>query len=166
MRRKAWVAVGAGAAVVAGGVIAAVVLSGDDGGSTPPRARQYTAHSACLLTGEHGVTGTEAAPVWAGMQDASAATRAKVMSLPVFGPDTTANAVPYVNTLVQRRCDIVISVGRSETAAAQEVAARTPKARFVVVGDGKAAGANVTVIPQSAGTRSAVAEAVKDAVKE
>ncbi|MCC3770468.1 BMP family ABC transporter substrate-binding protein [Streptomyces sp. UNOC14_S4] len=163
MRRRSWVAAGAGAVVLTGGLIAAIVLSGGGDGGQEPRARQYTDHSACLLTDGRGVTGDEAAPVWAGMEDASLATHAKVTSLPVFGPDTVANAVPYVNTLVQRRCDIVLAVGRTPGAATEEVAARTPAARFVVVGDGRKSG-NVTVIQQSRDTRSAVARAVKDAV--
>ncbi|QSY48545.1 MULTISPECIES: hypothetical protein [Streptomyces] len=164
MRRKSWLAAGAGTVVLVGGVIAAVVLSGDDDGDPAPRARQYSAHSACLLTDGQGVTGREAAPVWAGMEDASLATKAKVMNLPVFGPDTTANAVPYVNTLVQRRCDVVIAVGGTPVAATRDVAGRTPKTRFAVVGDGRTEG-NVTVIPRTEGTRAAAARVVKEAVQ-
>ncbi|MEU7165997.1 BMP family ABC transporter substrate-binding protein [Streptomyces morookaense] len=165
MRRKSWIAVGTGAMVLSGGLIAAIMLTDDGDEAQKPRARQYTDHSACLLTDGRGVAGADAAPVWAGMEDASSATHAKVASLPAFGPDTVANAVPYVNTLVQRRCDIVLTVGRTRGAAAEEVAARTPKARFVVVGEGKQAG-NVTVIQLSRGTRSAVAKAVEDAVNK
>ncbi|MFF4403731.1 BMP family ABC transporter substrate-binding protein [Streptomyces sp. NPDC001262] len=165
MRRKSWITVGAGAVVLTGGLVAAIVLSSDGDGGPKPRARQYTDHSACLLTGSQGVAGANAAPVWAGMEDASSATHTKVMSLPVFGPDTVANTVPYVNTLVQRRCDVVLTVGRTQGAAAEEVASRTPEARFVVVGEGKEAG-NVTVIQQSPDTRSAVMRAVEDAVNK
>ncbi|AZQ70521.1 BMP family ABC transporter substrate-binding protein [Streptomyces luteoverticillatus] len=165
MRRTSWLAAGAGAVVLVGGVIAAVLLSGDDDEAPAPRARQYSAHSACLLTDEHGVTGSEAASVWAGMEDASLATKAKVMNLPVFGPDTTANAVPYVNTLVQRHCDVVIAVGGTPVAATRDVAGRTPKTRFAVVGEGDTKG-NLTVIPQAEGVRAAVARVVKDAVED
>src|SRR6266545_4918684 len=46
------------------------------------RARAYLAFTACLLTDEHGIAGERAVPVWAGMQDASLATRVKVQFLP------------------------------------------------------------------------------------
>ncbi|GHF04230.1 BMP family ABC transporter substrate-binding protein [Streptomyces morookaense] len=165
MRRKSWIAVGAGAVVLTGGLVAAIMLSNGEDGARKPRARQYTDHSACLLTDGRGAAGADTAPVWAGMEDASSATHAKVTSLSVFGPDTVANAVPYVNTLVQRRCDIVLTVGRTRGAAAEEVAARTPEARFVVVGEGKQ-DRNVTVIQPSRDIRSAVAKAVEDAVNK
>ncbi|MGH3190248.1 MAG: hypothetical protein ACRDPY_35980 [Streptosporangiaceae bacterium] len=44
-------------------------------GAPAPSARQYLGFDACLLTGSRGLTGPQAAQAWAGMQDASLATR-------------------------------------------------------------------------------------------
>lgn len=145
LRRYWWVGA---AIVVAGGIVLGVALSqlGHPARALPPpRARVYTAFDACLLTDSEGVAGAQAAPVWAGMQAASLATSGKVSYLAVAGPDTAANAVPYVNTLVQRRCDLVLAVGPSEVAAAREQAATFPKVAFVVV-DAAPSKGNVTAV--------------------
>lgn len=127
----------------------------------PPRARVYTAFDACLLTDSAGVGSAQAAPVWSGMQAASLKTSGKVSFLSVYGPDTAANAVPYVNTLVQRRCDLVVAVGASQAAAARQQAAVFPKVRFVVVDDGPSAGNVAVVAPgKTANVSSAVEKAV------
>src|SRR5947207_16029154 len=84
----------------------------------PPRARQYLAFTACLLTGADGIAGADAAPVWAGMQDASAQTRAKVEYLSVSEPATKENAEPFLASLVSRQCDVVLVVGSAQVAAA------------------------------------------------
>jgi basic membrane lipoprotein Med (substrate-binding protein (PBP1-ABC) superfamily) len=101
-----------------------------------PRARQYTQFVVCLLTGEQGIAGTEAAPVWAGMEDASLASLAKVQYLPVTGPATEANAEPYLTGLVQRQCDMILAVGTAEVAAVRAVAHKYPDVVFAVVGAG------------------------------
>ncbi|MFF3911465.1 BMP family ABC transporter substrate-binding protein [Streptomyces sp. NPDC001848] len=162
VQRKVVVWGGIGVVVLAGAVAGGLLAAG--GGGAAPRARQYSASDACLLTDSHGVTGAQAALVWAGMEDASLATRTKVTSLPVFGPATVANAVPYVNSLVQRRCDVVLAVGDTQTAAVEQVAPRNPKVRFVVVGGGRAR-RNVAVVSGSSGVRVAVAHVVRDATK-
>lgn len=90
--------------------------------------------NACLLTDSEGVAGSRAAPVWAGMQDASLKTLRKVSYLAVSGPDTQANAASFVNTLVRRKCDLVLAVGESQVAAAEAQAKAYPAQRFVVVG--------------------------------
>ncbi|MGW2651791.1 BMP family ABC transporter substrate-binding protein [Streptomyces sp. NPDC001393] len=162
MQRKVLVWGGIGVVVLAGGVVGGLLATG--GGGTAPRARQYSASDACLLTDSHGVRGSRAAVVWAGMEDASLATHTKVSSLPVFGPAAVANAVPYVNTLVQRHCDVVLAVGDTQTAAVEQVAPRNPKVRFVVVGGGRVL-RNVAVLSGAAGARVAVAHVVKDATK-
>ena len=63
---------------VACAAVTGVLLVAHSSGSAPPRARQYLAFNACLLTGSRGLAGPQAAQAWAGMQDASLATRAKV----------------------------------------------------------------------------------------
>jgi basic membrane lipoprotein Med (substrate-binding protein (PBP1-ABC) superfamily) len=116
----------------------------------PARARVYTSFDACLLTDADGISGAQAAPVWSGMQAASLATSGKVSYLAVTGDDTAANAIPYVNTLVQRKCDLVLAVGPAQVAAARQQAAAFPKVGFVVVDGGSSAG-NVTAVPPGKG---------------
>jgi hypothetical protein len=55
-----------------------------------------------------------------------------VSYLAVAGGDSVDNAVPYVNTLVQRRCELVIAVGANEAGAVRQRAATYPAVRFAV----------------------------------
>jgi hypothetical protein len=125
-----------------GGVLAAAIVAGYlvlTSGGPPPRARQYLAFKACLLTGSHGVTEKETSPIWAGMGDASLKTRAQIQYLPVFGPDTVANALPYLRSLVQRRCDVIVASGQIPAQTVSSAAARYPRIRFIAIGgDGTA----------------------------
>jgi basic membrane lipoprotein Med (substrate-binding protein (PBP1-ABC) superfamily) len=153
------------ALIVLGSVVWMVVLATRSPAPPLPRARQYLEFTACLLTDERGITGPEAKPVWAGMQDASLATRAKVQYLAVAGTQTVDNAVPYLNTLAQRRCDLVLAAGAVPTGAVGKAAAQFPRTRFVVVGPGTTA-ANVVVVTTTAPetVRPAVSKIVTDAV--
>jgi hypothetical protein len=99
-----------------------------------PRARQYKAFTACLLTDTQGVAGSQAVPVWSGMQQASLATRAKVEYLPVIGPATVANARPFLAGLLQRHCGVVIGVGPIQAAAVEASAPTATDVRFGGVG--------------------------------
>jgi basic membrane lipoprotein Med (substrate-binding protein (PBP1-ABC) superfamily) len=128
----------------------------------PPRARPYLAFTACLLTDEEGITGA-AAPVWAGMQEASLATRAKVQYLAVDGPSTVENVTPFLASLVQRRCDVVVAVGPAEVAAAQAAAGRASTTKFVLVsGAPSTPKLNVTVVASQPADQVTVA--VRDAI--
>jgi basic membrane lipoprotein Med (substrate-binding protein (PBP1-ABC) superfamily) len=148
------------ALVVAGGVTLGVVLSQPPA----PRARQYLAFTACLLTDAHGLAGPQAAPAWAGMQDASLATHAKVEYLPVASGPTMADAAPFLASLAARQCKVVVAAGPAQAAAVAASARRYPAIRFAVVG-GEATGANVTDVTGSASAvRSAVASLVSGAV--
>jgi len=130
-RRWAWPAIAGGALLVAL-VIWAVWPS-----SPPPppasRARQYVDFDACLLTDSSGIGGPAAAPAWAGLQDASAATSVRVSFLPVVGPQTEANAVPYLGSLIARHCNVIVAVGPAPVAAVTAEAARYPTVPMVVV---------------------------------
>jgi basic membrane lipoprotein Med (substrate-binding protein (PBP1-ABC) superfamily) len=119
-----------------------------------PRARQYLSFKACLLTDAQGVAGKEAAPVWAGMEKASLKTRAKVQYLPAFGPATTANTQPYLRSLTQERCNVIVAVGAGPVAAAAAEAPENPKINFVIVA-GNATGHNVTALNASSDQISA-----------
>lgn len=166
MRRYRWLLAGG----VAGVVVLAVLLGllpGSGGSSIPPpRARVYTAASACLLTGPAGLTDRQVAPVWAGMEDASLVTRAKVSYLAAQGPATVGNVTPYLGSLELRRCTVILAVGKPETAVVTVGAAAFPGVRFVVVGSGSAR-ANVTAVPSGspAGVRSSVAGLVEVATR-
>jgi hypothetical protein len=152
LRRYRWPVL-AGAVVLVGLVVFLGWPSGRQ--LPPPRARVYTDFSACLLTDAGGVSGAAAAPVWAGMQAASVKTSGKVSYLAVSGPDTQANAVFFVNTLVQRRCDLILAVGPTEVAAVRTQARTFGAVQFVVVERTAAAGgtsANVSTVEASSDT--------------
>jgi hypothetical protein len=163
VRRWWWVA---GAVAVVGVSLGAWVLWPEP--KPAPRARLYSDFSACLLTDDHGLAGVQAAPVWAGMQEASLATRAKVSYLAVTGAATTENAAPFLAGLVQRRCDVVVAVGPAQVSAVTASAATFTRVRFVVVGGGgDSAGGNVTRVGDTApdSVRSSVRTAVASAAR-
>ena len=139
-----WWLVGAGVLVVVVVLLVTLWPSSSARVLPPTRARQYTAFQACLLTGAQGLADPAVRPVWSGMQDASLATHAKVSYLAVAGPQTTGNAEPYANTLVERHCSLVIGVGKSQVDAIESIAKANPHTRFAVV-DGPAK-VNVTAI--------------------
>jgi hypothetical protein len=80
----------------------------------------------------------------------------------VTGPDTTANASIFINTLLVRNCDVLLAVGTSEVRAALSAADAFPKRHFVVVGAGSAAG-NVAVVTQGSDVSGHVAAVVQSA---
>ncbi|MCX4389162.1 hypothetical protein OG777_19835 [Micromonospora peucetia] len=113
-----------------------------------PRQREYRAETACLLTGNQGVAAAEARPVWAGMQEASLTTQVKVQYLEVDGPQTVENAETFLASLVQSRCDVVLTVGGAPVEAVRATAARFPATRFVAFGPAVATH-NVSVVEAS-----------------
>lgn len=131
------------------------------------RVRQYTNIRACMLTGAHGVTGAEAAAAWAGMQGASSSTRAMVSYLPVPEPGGKTAAVPYLASLVQRQCSVIIAVGRPQVAAAISQAARYRHVHFIVIIQGPAGSAGQpasAVIRIASGPAAQLRSAVEAAV--
>lgn len=171
-RTIAWAA---GALVAVGAlVVAGTLLFGHDDGRPPipdTRARHYADVDACLLTGEKGIAAGAAAEVWQGMQDASLKTHARVSYQQVMGKQSTGNARPFLNSMLQGSCDVVLAVGKPEVTAAAQSASRYGKIGFVLVGvgdgsGGKASGsgANVTAVRTGDGLRADVAGAVERAV--
>ncbi|HXA61215.1 MAG TPA: hypothetical protein VNW94_18800 [Streptosporangiaceae bacterium] len=150
---------------VAGILVAFLVLFLVYQSSGPaPRVRQYLTFKACLLTDAQGITGKQAAPVWAAMEEASLKTHARVQYLPVFGPSTVPNALPYLASLVQRHCDIVVVTGDAASGAVAADADKFRTTRFVVIG-ASAARMNVTSIaPSPATLHAAVADVIIHAV--
>jgi hypothetical protein len=155
--RWGWIIAGGVAAVaMLAAVLLIVLLPGSGTPSGAGRARQYLAADACLLTDAHGLTGAQASQAWAGMQAASAATRVKVEYLPVPGAQTTGTALPYLASLVQRHCTVVIAVGAAPMSAVAADAYQFKSVRFAVIG-GHAAAPNVTALgAQTSQIKSAV----------
>jgi basic membrane lipoprotein Med (substrate-binding protein (PBP1-ABC) superfamily) len=129
------------------------------------RVRQYSNARACLLTGSTGVSDPLASAVWAGMQGASSSTRAMVSYLPAPANATEATASPYVASLVQRQCGVIVAVGPAQVAAATASAARFRQVRFIVVTDRSVNSDAVRVSPAPATqVHSAVQAAVSGAL--
>ena len=141
------------AAIVATAMVAvfvtAWVLWPRPGTVAAPRARQYLDVSACLLTGSSGVApGTPGAQAWQAMQSASLASHVMVSYLPAAGP---ADAPAMLNTLVERRCGVIVVTGASQVQVTSAARAN-PGRRFILVTSSAAAGpaavpANAVVVP-------------------
>lgn len=144
-RRLWWV--GAAVCAAAGVILAVALWPGSSGGRNlpPTRARVYAAWRACLVTGTSGLSDPQAASVWAGMEQASAKTSAKVSYLAVAGEDSAGNAQTFVATAAGEHCDLVIAVGGPQVQGVASVATRFPQTRFAVVGQ-LSAGSNVSQI--------------------
>jgi len=165
-----WVLLGLGTVLAGVGIGLAVSggpLPWSSGGQglPPARARVYESVDACLLTGSQGLADPDASQVWAGMQDASKATSARVSYLAVTGPATPAQAAPFAGTLLVRGCKVVVASGSAERAAVLAEAARFGSVRFVVEGAAPGSPANVTALVFStSGLRAGVASAVEAGV--
>lgn len=135
----------AGAGLLAVALIAGVVYLAWPGSGYRPavRGRAYADYTACLLTDATGVTGTTAAPVWAGMRAASQATTAQISYLTIQGPDTAANADLYVNTLALRGCRVIVATGALPARGVADRASAYPHLRFITVAGGPSDAANV-----------------------
>lgn len=170
--RRWWGWLGAGVVVAVAATWAGVWALSPQGQSQTQaqvqvRARVYSSAQACLLTGPSGVEAAPDSVAWAGMEDASLQTKAKVSYLAVTGPATAANAAPFLGTLVVRQCGVIVAADAPERAAVIAGAAKFPGVQFLVAGTGADGplGANVTVLPAGTrGLRSAVASAVANAV--
>jgi hypothetical protein len=162
--RPSWWLGGAAAVVVAAGLATWALWPGDE--RPDPRSRVYTEASACLLTPAQGTTDASAAPVWAGMQQASTETRGKVSFLEVDGAQTAQNASTFLATLVNGGCDVVLAAGEAPSGAVLQGAGQFPQAKFIAVttvDDGKSL-ANVVRVTDSDPAR--VTSRVHDLVVE
>lgn len=129
------------------------------------RVRQYSDERACLLTGPRGITNSQAATAWAGLRDASLATKTMVSYQPAVGPPTATATLPYLASLAQRQCHVIVAVGQGPVAAVAADAARFTQIRFAVVA-GRSSGPNVTAVSPTpaAQLRAAIRAAVSAAV--
>jgi hypothetical protein len=166
-----WVLLGAGAAAVAAaGMGIGLAVSGtpwSPGGRVlpPARARAYESVDACLLTGARGLADPAAAQAWAGMEDASQATSARVSYLAVTGPATVAAAEPFAGSLLVQGCTVIVASGAAERAAALAEAGQFGSVRFVVTGPAAGSPPNVTALAFTpSGLAASVASAVETGV--
>jgi hypothetical protein len=147
--RQRLVKAGMAAIAVVAVLVTAWVLWLRPGTAAGPRARQYLDVSACLLTGSSGVTpGTPGARAWHAMESASLASHVMVSYL----PDSGAADVPVMlNTLVERRCGVIVVTGASQVQVTSEAKAH-PGQRFILVITSATAGpavvpSNAVVVP-------------------
>lgn len=145
MRRRPLLAAAGAVAVLAAGTT--WLLWPDD--PPPPRERQYKATTACLLTDSKGLTGDIAQAAWAGMQEASLATRIKVQHLAVTGPQTPENGLGYYNSLAVQRCTVIVAGGPVPVAAMVQGHAQFPGVKQVAVGGDIGASPLTTVDPST-----------------
>jgi hypothetical protein len=166
-----WVLLGVCTAVAGVGVGLAVSggplpWSSAGRGRPPARARVYESVDACLLTGAQGLADPAAAQAWAGMEDASRATSARVSYLAVTGPATLAAAEPFAGSLLVQGCKVIVASGAAERAAALAEAGRFGSVRFVVTGPAAGSPRNVTALAFTpSGLAASVASAVEAGVR-
>jgi basic membrane lipoprotein Med (substrate-binding protein (PBP1-ABC) superfamily) len=162
--RWRWVLAG-GAFLVAVGVVAALLWpSGAPAGPYRPplRVRSYNAFTICLLTGPQGIASATAAPVWAGVEEASNETSDQAQYLAAAGsPETVESVTPFVDSLVQQQCGVIVAVGPVEVLAAQSAAALNKSTKFILVGKGSTE-SNVRV--ESVTSKSATTAAIETAI--
>lgn len=160
LRRPTWWWM-AGIVVPVVGVALAIWLWSSGSRELPPsRATEYKDFQACLLTGPQGLADPKVTPLWDGMHDASKTTQAKVSYLATDNSDPA----PFVTTLLQRKCNIVITIDAAHNAAAAQLAPKHPEVRFAQVG-GSSTVSNVAALPSnSAEQKAAVAQLINSVV--
>jgi len=98
-------------------------------GGPPLRRRRgppYRDETACLLTDEHGITGAQAVPIWAGLQEGSLASLVKVHTGDHRQADRRqCRAVR--GDLAQGGCDMVFAAGDVALAALDRSASTFPR---------------------------------------
>jgi len=99
------------------------------------------------------------------MQQASAQTSARVSFLEAIGSSDADNISTYLNTLLQRRCNVVLAAGAPQVAAVVAAASSAPATHFIVVGV-PSSGGNVAslVAGGDEAVTGAVARLIGDAV--
>lgn len=159
-RRIWWLAGGAAVVLAAAVAIPLAVLGGGGGPVVLANPRGFTSYRACLLTGPGGIGDPVAAPVWAGMQDASRQAHAQLSYLEVTSPETTARAMPVLGSLLAGRCGVVVAAGAPERAAVLAEAPQFPSVRFVVLGPASGSPNVAVIVAAGEAVRPAVEQAV------
>ncbi|WP_143070933.1 hypothetical protein [Streptomyces malaysiense] len=130
--RRVRLAAGAGA-LVATGLLAWISVALLTSPHTPKIVANNISRNfrACLVNDQQDAA--MAQPVWSSLQSAAAgaAINAQHVQIPTGG---TAASLPYVNSLVQRKCGLIISVGPGLHQAVTTAARHNPHQRFITMG--------------------------------
>ncbi|MFJ5535172.1 BMP family ABC transporter substrate-binding protein [Streptomyces sp. NPDC093261] len=120
-------------ALVAAGLLVWLAVALLTGPGTPKIVANNISRNfrACLINGQQDAS--MAQPVWSSLQKAAsgAAVNAQHIQVP---KGSTAASLPYVNSLVQRRCGLIISVGPELHDAVATAARHNPHQRFITMG--------------------------------
>jgi basic membrane lipoprotein Med (substrate-binding protein (PBP1-ABC) superfamily) len=158
---KFWLATAATALATTGTVtgLSVLLLSG---GSDNPRAVAHNISRnfrACLITSEPDQPTAQTA--WSGLQNAARTTPVNAQRIITPSTATTTTALlPYIESLVQRECGLIISTGPHLDAAITAAAKNHPHQHFVTTGTPIAL-PNVTTLPTP--TAAAITDAVHTA---
>lgn len=87
---------------------------------------------ACLLTDQHNTQ--TAAPIWAALQDAAQTTPVNAQRIVAEG-DSTASFTPYANSLTQRKCGLIVTVGDDLHDTVTSTAQHNPHQEFLYIGN-------------------------------
>jgi basic membrane lipoprotein Med (substrate-binding protein (PBP1-ABC) superfamily) len=115
---------------------------------------------ACLLT--DGRDAQSSGDLWAGMQEAARTTPVNAQRI-VAPATTTASLVPYVNSMVARKCGLIIAAGPDLHDAVATAAQHNPHQEFLYTGN-LIHLANVTSLPHP--TRDSISTLVKTAAQK
>ncbi|MFF3920171.1 hypothetical protein ACFYZB_43505 [Streptomyces sp. NPDC001852] len=125
--------IAAAGALVATGLLAWLAVALLTGPQTPKIVANNISRNfrACLVNDQQDAT--MAQPVWSSLQNAAsgAAINAQRIQVP---KGSTAASLPYVNSLVQRKCGLIISVGPGLHEAVATAAQHNPHQRFITMG--------------------------------
>ncbi|SOE24930.1 hypothetical protein [Streptomyces sp. OK228] len=123
----------AAGALVASGLLAWLAIALLTGPQTPKVVANNISRNfrACLINDQHDAN--VAQPVWSALQKAvhGAAINTQHITVP---KSSTAASLPYVNSLVQRHCGLIISAGPDLHDAMTTAARNNPHQRFITIG--------------------------------
>ncbi|MGW8329915.1 hypothetical protein ACWGLE_18680 [Streptomyces sp. NPDC055897] len=97
-------------------------------------------YRACLLADQ--ANSQAASPIWSAMQDAAQTTAVNAQR--ITAPDGKAEVLlPYANSLIQRKCGVIIAVGDDLHDTINVTAQKNPHQEFVYIGSRTVAQHNV-----------------------
>ncbi|MFR9799521.1 hypothetical protein ACL02U_27050 [Streptomyces sp. MS06] len=86
---------------------------------------------ACLINDQRDAT--MAQPVWSALQQSASGSDVNAQRIEVPQSDQSAS-LPYVNSLVQRKCGLIIAVGPNLHSAVVSAARHNPHQNFISIG--------------------------------
>ncbi|MBY8879931.1 hypothetical protein [Actinacidiphila acidipaludis] len=152
----------AGVLTVAGGAVVVGLFLPRAGSSPPHTAAKNISRDfrACLVTDDPDQTAARAG--WSGLREAARAAPVNTQRLITPRTATTTEALlPYVESLVQRKCGVIVSAGRLLDGAARDAARTHPRQRFVITSGAASGLPNTTTLASP--TSDTVAAAVRAA---